>query len=154
MCSHLIPESDQNMFFHPVLLFAGPSGSIRLTMAGWELYSALPLTGSQVRILTVEPGEYGETLQTKLRLGYLLHPTGALLLEETCPVQYQALSYHWGPKGERTVGLQLLASVHWGVSISGLARLRHDWQPVNFWIDAICINQEYFEEKALQVPRM
>lgn len=72
-------------------------------MAGWELYSALPLTGSQVRILTVEPGEYGETLRAKLRVGYLLHQKGALLLEETCPVQYQALSYRWGPKGECTV---------------------------------------------------
>lgn len=143
---------------HPLTL-SPPCRSVaanRMTTSVSSLYSELPLMGSQVRILTVEPGGYGETARTKLRVGYLLHESGALLLGDTYPVQYQALSYRWGSEGEPTVEI---SRNYWSLFIGesafqALAHLRHDWQPVNVWIDAICINQEDFTEKAVQVPRM
>lgn len=41
-------------------------------MAGWELYSALPLTGSQVRILTVSLESMGRHFTDNERLKHLL----------------------------------------------------------------------------------
>jgi hypothetical protein len=111
-----------------------------------EAYTYLPLPATNyIQLLRLLPG-FGEAeVQCELLavdLSYL-HS------------EYQALSYVWGDSKIRrdiTVDvnrLHVTTNLH-----AALIRLRRGWCFRLLWIDAICIDQAYFEERATQVERM
>lgn len=81
----------------------------------------------------------------------------------TGDLQYEALSYVWGPTNS-AVEIQVLGQPaseqpHSTLSIganlaSALRYLRYGDQPRTLWVDAICINQQDIGERSAQVGRM
>lgn len=84
------------------------------------------------------------------------HDSGVLLLGDDHPLQYQALSYCWGPEGEHLMEFSYNDVSHsvGNSAFQALLSLRDPWLSTNIWIDAICIDQNSYMEKAFQIPRM
>ncbi|KAI8712284.1 HET domain-containing protein [Fusarium sp. LHS14.1] len=104
----------------------------------------LSLDSRQIRLLTLEPGKYGDDI-----VGHL----GIVDLKDE-PI-FEALSYCWG---DRTDVCEITVDDH-KVCVTrnlhrALQRLRHEAVPRQVWADAICINQEDVVEKAHQVNLM
>ncbi|KAI0858243.1 heterokaryon incompatibility protein-domain-containing protein [Xylaria cubensis] len=129
-----------------------------------EIFYNRPLktNNHEIRILVVEPGLYDEPIYC--RFDYTtLKAHGS----NVSPTSFDALSYCWGNSSENSYVL-LDPNFRTGTSKSwegrqfavgrnvetGLRRLRQEDKAIRIWIDAICINQTDFEERAQQVRIM
>ncbi|KAF7532863.1 hypothetical protein G7054_g7564 [Neopestalotiopsis clavispora] len=109
-----------------------------------SIYTRLEPSRSEIRLLTLYPGESDEAIQCSLH---------TVSLEDD--PQYEALSYVWGDctntlpifvnDDEMQVGQTLEAA---------LTHLRLCDSTRILWVDAICINQQDDPEKSVQVPLM
>ncbi|KAK8023748.1 heterokaryon incompatibility protein-domain-containing protein [Apiospora rasikravindrae] len=135
-------------------------------------YTYQPLGPSQVRLLTLYPGD--EPDEIRIRLRHVKLPptdsdidanseTGDLSLPE-----YEALSYTWGTSysrrqrvlvetdedGGSNGNLQFMLSITDNLA-EAMRRIRHTAAAnKTLWIDALCINQADTGEKSIQVPLM
>lgn len=100
-----------------------------------------------IRVLELEPGASYDELKCSFKLVQLGHD------EDVFP--YEAVSYCWGPETP-------LTRVYIGKSytmarpnlVSALTHLRYPDRSRSLWVDALCINQENVDEKAVQVGQM
>lgn len=110
-----------------------------------DLYSALPLHQDEIRILTILPSAISNSqVQCKLKTVSLKqHPS------------YKALSYTWGIRNEThdvvVNGYSFPAFVNLQAA---LQHFRTTESEVDFWVDAICIDQENSTEKNGQLTMM
>ena len=110
-----------------------------------HLWQPLDVTKRQIRILVLYPSENIED-----------HPKGHLEIKslDRHPV-YDAISYAWGgPQRSPPLYLHgyrvpITENLH-----SCLRFLRHGRHPKNFWVDAICVDQNNSSERAQQVQQM
>jgi Heterokaryon incompatibility protein (HET) len=114
-------------------------------------------SGDEFRLLVLLPGLDDAEIQCEIQHASL-----------DGPPQYEALSYTWGdPKGEDSlVPCRGDPSASYPIKVDegylrigynlecALKQLRHGTNPRTLWIDAICINQDDFEEKNQQVKAM
>ncbi|CAM1508928.1 Fc.00g026670.m01.CDS01 [Cosmosporella sp. VM-42] len=113
----------------------------------------------EIRLLNVEPGGFDDPIK-----GYFSRITLEDVAAES--FEFHALSYCWGDPDdwvdihlratESTVGdegVRMPFSVGRTVG-QALRRLRLPEKTLKVWIDAVCINQEDFEERAQQVNLM
>lgn len=116
-------------------------------MSTEAVYSQAPLVTErrEIRILVLAPGTGNDIL------------CGELIVEslDYDDLHYTALSYTWsGSIGEHFIsigGAPLYITENLSMA---LRRIRGPTRPRNMWIDAICINQDDHEEKAIQVNLM
>ena len=116
-------------------------------MSTEPIYSQATLVSErrEIRILVLAPGTGNDVLR------------GDLIVEslDYDDLHYTALSYTWsGSVGEHCIsigGVPLYITENLSMA---LRRIRGPTRPRNMWIDAICINQDKHEEKALQVTLM
>ena len=115
-------------------------------------YRALDLTKGEIRILVVEPGLPPNPVFGSLHLVSL---EGHNELKHTTP-KYEAISYAYGDPQDRsriTVdGVWMSVPATAERALRGL-RHNHDLER-RFWIDATCINQSNWDERACQVALM
>ncbi|KAK7987165.1 hypothetical protein PG988_002153 [Apiospora saccharicola] len=107
-------------------------------------YQPLSSSVKEIRLITIEPNrEYTAPIHAGIR---------SVPLNELPP--YTALSYSWGESGKKkriAIGhshLRITKSL-----LQALRRLRNKKISV-LWIDQICINQKYEEEKQYQIKLM
>ncbi|KAI0974681.1 heterokaryon incompatibility protein-domain-containing protein [Xylaria arbuscula] len=106
-------------------------------------YSAL--AAGEIRILVIHPGRNADDA---IRCS-LQHMSLA------APFEYEALSYTWGDrKNMKAVIVDGKGFMVRENAEAALQRLRSSSQDRRIWMDAICINQNDNEEKALQLPMM
>jgi hypothetical protein len=123
-------------------------------------YEYSPLSDSEVRLLCITPGLLEDHVYCALKRVPL-----ASIIEK--PLNYQALSYAWGPRTPTQniylcnvedqdapvqVELRFLRirqNLYWA-----LKRLRHHEVPTWLWVDALCIDQSSATEKSHQIPKM
>ena len=116
-------------------------------MSTEAVYSQAPLVTERrdIRILILAPGTGNDILR------------GELIVEslDYDDLHYTALSYTWsGSVGEHFISIGD-APLHITENLSmALRRIRGPTRPKNMWVDAICINQDDHEEKAVQVNLM
>ena len=134
-------------------------------------YSALDEDDSEIRLMTLLPGQFEDDISITLKT--------VILTKEHIP-QFEALSYVWGSKEnpinifvkarkpKRSKSYPLLdrkrrrrpeACSHGTISVTqnlvtALPYLRKEDRPRVFWIDAICVNQQDRAERGHQVKRM
>ena len=69
--------------------------------------------------------------------------------------QYTALSYSWGDQTRKREILLNGATISITENLeSALRHLRHPYEPLTLWVDAMCINQENDAEKSEQINKM
>ena len=111
------------------------------------VYSQAPLVPErrEIRILILAPGTGNDILRGELIVESLDYED----------LHYTALSYTWsGSIGEHFISIGgALLYITENLSMA-LRRIRGPTRPRNMWIDAICINQDDHEEKAVQVILM
>jgi hypothetical protein len=111
-----------------------------------------------IRILIVEPGAFDDTICG--RFDYQRFDRS-----ERGKLDYEALSYFWGPQSIRDQILiavedsekSLSSTVAFSVShtvTSAIKHLRYNDKPLKIWVDAICINQADLREREHQVSLM
>jgi hypothetical protein len=112
-------------------------------------HSSLPPEGDNIRVLRLLPNEdEAAPLQCKLR-NYSLQKFG------TRTHLYEALSYAWGSQNE-TLPIYIDED-QFPVTVNlhaALSRLRDRSFERIIWVDAVCINQKYQEERTQQVQLM
>ena len=97
----------------------------------------------QIRLLTVEPGQYPDPVRCSLR--------HVVIDEEPYPC-FETISYCWGDSSKRSwltidgITVNVPAS-----SKAAIQRMRLKDTTLTIWIDAICINQADLAERAMQV---
>ncbi|KAF2185647.1 HET-domain-containing protein [Zopfia rhizophila CBS 207.26] len=119
-----------------------------------SLYEYRPLH-ENIRILYLGPAEnFSDPVEASLLHCDVFRPVGCY--DDPPPSEYEAVSYCWGEKPDFSHSLtcdgqtlKITANVD-----SLLRHLRRPTRPRSLWIDAICINQEDVEEKAVQVRLM
>ncbi|KAI0378485.1 heterokaryon incompatibility protein-domain-containing protein [Hypomontagnella monticulosa] len=116
--------------------------------ANSTVYEPLPADGTQIRLVTVFPGEVSE----KLRCTVGNYPFAE---DEANSLEYEALSYVWG---NATITTPIsLNDQPFEVTINlktALCALRFRDRKRLIWIDAICINQTNIPERNQEVRRM
>jgi hypothetical protein len=114
------------------------------------LYSSI--FESQLRILTLLPGKFEESLRGSFTVRQFL-PTNRQI------PKYDALSYVWGDQAELEP-IAILQDSQWkekpiGASLAIALRHLRLWnEPREIWCDSLCINQDDLIERAAQVLRM
>ncbi|KAH0534098.1 hypothetical protein FGG08_007307 [Glutinoglossum americanum] len=115
----------------------------------WEstyCYDILDYSSPRIRLLTLFPAkDKSANIQCSLE-------TVSLPLKER---EYEALSYTWGDisnKHRLFIGKDIL-KISQNLYIA-LCHLRHQLEPRNLWVDAVCINQASDQEKNHQVRQM
>lgn len=102
------------------------------------------LSGSDIRLLEIEPGEDESPVQCRLL--------------RTCPsdaTSYYALSYVWGDSQNRKLITCNGELVEVTTNLySALHEYRQRAEPARLWVDALCINQSDDEERTSQVRIM
>lgn len=148
--------------------------SIRTSACNADHSSALiryvyqPLQQSQIRILTLYPGEESDELRIHLR--HVRLPPYHSNFDSSCEsddsvLVYEALSYTWGTAStEKHVLVESNVggghdSPCAGIFVTdnlaeAMRRLRDTESARALWIDAICINQQDDDERSKQVPLM
>ncbi len=112
-------------------------------------YIALNEAAQEIRLLTLHPGSLSDPIRASLQ--------NTPFMADNVPV-FEALSYTWGcpsypPKDFRwRLGLQ--GPLGHSQSVRSLAISSILGQTRALWIDAICVNQQDFEERSQQVKRM
>jgi hypothetical protein len=110
-------------------------------------YSPLNEEAGEIRLLTLLPGQEGDPAEILLE---------TIPLTEVFTPKFEALSYAWG--STQNPGNIIIQSEHSLSVTSNLADalpyLRYEDRPRVLWIDAICVNQRDFGERASQVKRM
>lgn len=105
----------------------------------------LPLTHPRhIRIICLEPAAFDDEISCRLTHVNLLGSPS-----------YEALSYVWG--NPNTIGSIFCDGTVVEVTVNlkaALKRLRHPFEEVPCWIDALCINQSDPDEKSNQVMLM
>jgi hypothetical protein len=127
-----------------------------------EAYSYGPLKPAQTRILRLHPkghspegglrdnGLYADLVTVNLHI-----LEGAMIDGTTQNIHYDALTYSWGhPEPSETLIIGGKAKPISRQNATALIALRHPTQIANFWVDAICINQDDKQEKSEQVAHM
>jgi hypothetical protein len=112
-------------------------------MAGAVERVYAPLYTRHLRLLQLLKGSYEEPLRATI-----FHAE----LDKSTELEYDALSYSWGPSGP-THNIQVngqLSSITENLD-SALRGLRHTHEDRVLWVDAVCINQIDYEEKANQI---
>jgi hypothetical protein len=116
-----------------------------------ESYKYNPLKAEipETRVLSLLPGDFGSPINVLL---------STITLSESSKSSPEALSYAWGPVGER-VDITVKGPQDRTLSITAnlaeaLRYLRYTTAPRLLWIDAICINQQDLEERSRQVRWM
>ena len=111
-----------------------------------QVYASLPVNAPHsIRLLKIHPALEAEGIKITLLSASLNDLT----------LEYEALSYAWGSEKDPLeitcdgVPLHVTRNLH-----SALRRLRHQSKMRTFWIDAICINQKDYDERASQVRIM
>ncbi|CAI6094252.1 unnamed protein product [Clonostachys chloroleuca] len=121
---------------------------------GAESYTyALSLTTKEIRLLTVQPAT---NITDKLDVSWSISNL------DDKEIKFSALSYCWGAPldtVEMMVSSDLEPEKKTTFDINptvdlALRRLRRSDQVLHIWIDAICINQENYEERSRQVGLM
>ncbi|ETS81768.1 hypothetical protein PFICI_06770 [Pestalotiopsis fici W106-1] len=138
------------------------------------VYQNLP--PQSIRLIRLEPGSYEAGIVIRLepvqfRIGVedsdveesdARDPWAELQIESSqargSPIEYEALSYAWGPKGQPMIisiegEESCIAHVTQNLYIA-LKHLRLGDRVRVLWIDALCIDQENNEEKSAQVAIM
>lgn len=115
-----------------------------------KVYACLPLIKTtDIRVLDIFPTNPGQPIETRLRV--------VSLDDNDC--HYQALSYTWGDPTYKVVircdGTEFLATKNMHSALERLPRIdKSQSLGRTFWIDAICINQEDWNERGSQVQLM
>jgi hypothetical protein len=108
-------------------------------------YSDLPLDGTHIRLLKLEPGKREDFIHCHLE------PTTL----EAAKGTYECISYVWGSMVEIR---RILVDGHWiYVTLNlfhALQHFRHAKEERTLWADAICIQQLNTREKGMQVQLM
>lgn len=117
-------------------------------MSQKSTYAYHELSHGEIRVMTVLPGKFGDTIIVGLNHVNLDHPI--LSFQEACgpvpyrhTILYEALSYVWGSK-IRTHRVECNDGSHLEVTESlhlALQYLRHQNCERYVWADAVCINQ-------------
>ncbi|KAI1805391.1 heterokaryon incompatibility protein-domain-containing protein [Daldinia bambusicola] len=112
-----------------------------------RIYEALPADGSQIRLVTVHPGETTESVKCTVE--------NFPFVENSDSHSYEALSYVWGDATNSTfislngTSFQVTRNLE-----SALRGLRLQDRKRIVWIDALCINQADIQERNQEVRRM
>ncbi|KAK4444539.1 heterokaryon incompatibility protein-domain-containing protein [Podospora aff. communis PSN243] len=96
------------------------------------------------RLLTLFPGQRSDQIQCQLRTASIRSQS-----------EYNAMSYTWGdPGAEEDISVNSAAfKVRRNLWLA-LRDLRDPTMPLTLWADAVCINQNDFDERNQQVPIM
>ncbi|WYZ46682.1 hypothetical protein EsH8_IX_000907 [Colletotrichum jinshuiense] len=120
------------------------------TVSDFLLYQATPLRQNDFRILHIQPASsLSSPIVATLSVAYC-NPD-----PNVAAARYDALSYKWGDSNDRVK--VLVNGMEMSVSRSldiALRYLRHKDKETPIWADAICINQEDFKERSVQVSLM
>lgn len=134
-----------------------PSDQLNLTNIE-RLYTYQRLHQNQTRLMSLSPGNYGDPIICTLSTMTIMKPESGRGEEfESSGVKstYEALSYTWGdPSPVFTIQINgdRLPVAH--NLFFALQYLRHETDPRDLWIDAICINQQDLKERSEQVVHM
>ncbi|KAK5735439.1 hypothetical protein LTR17_008137 [Elasticomyces elasticus] len=114
-----------------------------------------PISKHQTRLLRLLPGASGDELRIELLTVDLLRTSGGFLPRQQKWVSYEAVSYCWGtaPATHKILCDEAAFPVTANV-FHALARLRYRQVARHLWLDAVCINQCDFGERAAQVGSM
>ncbi|KAK8070597.1 hypothetical protein PG997_010800 [Apiospora hydei] len=135
-------------------------------------YAYRPLEQSQVRLLTLYPGEEPDEIRIRLRYVKLRPDDSGINAssefgDQNLP-EYEALSYTWGTSysrrqrvlvetdegGGNNDNRQFMLSITDNLA-EAMRRIRHNAATAKtLWVDALCINQADKAEKSIQVPLM
>lgn len=103
-----------------------------------------PLTGDNIRLLTLQPGLLNDPIHCQLEQVSL-----------SAGHAYEALSYVWGNARDTSPTTLDRTPYHVTKNLEcALRYLRYKESPRVLWVDAICINQNDLDEKSEQVPIM
>ncbi|CAO2657454.1 Nn.00g035800.m01.CDS01 [Neocucurbitaria sp. VM-36] len=145
----------------------GPATNTTLTstrVQGYR-YQYLPIDSKsgQIRLLTIRAGSFSAPLILSLENVHQLSRATSTGCSSTLPKRvpretFDALSYAWGSQADSPI-IRLGASENNMLAITrnlfnALPYLRHPDRDRLIWIDAICIDQSNFDERALQVQLM
>src|SRR5687768_6221325 len=115
----------------------------------FEAYTYTGLQAREIRIATLDPGDFDDEISIRF--------SHAPLNPDTPPL-YEALSYTWGVATSSTP-IKVSGNPNGQISVTmnleiALRHLRDATQPRQLWIDALCINQADNAEKGAQVAMM
>lgn len=133
--------------------FGPPCSSLDQAVLAEQLYR--PIYDWEIRILALEPGKLGEPLEATIHLAVITHDKSIVLHESRFKTNYEALSYCWGePIFDHSIscnglGYPITRSVY-----QALQRLRFEEEVRYLWVDQLCINQQDFPERSVQVQKM
>ncbi len=136
----------------------GKSASDIVTLTTMEqAYNYERLGQYQTRLVTIQPGRYGDTIVCTLSVITITQPKSGQSREVSSDVKpiYEALSYTWGdasPAFKIQIDGKDLPVAH--NLFFAMQHLRHENDPRSLWIDAICINQRDPRERSEQVVHM
>ena len=109
-------------------------------------YTLLKTENEEIRLATLAPGDYDDTIVIRLRIKSL---------SKSKAPNYEALSYAWGtdisPHNALVNGKAISISANLD---SGLRHLRYEDKSRVLWIDALCIDQTDILERNSQVQLM
>lgn len=117
------------------------------------LYHHLDALRKEIRVLQLQPGQWHDTVEGDFVVFQLSNRDNHLQPEPNVP--YEAISYTWWDADSRDE--MVINGQHWNVlagAVEVLRYLRSSEQSAKFWIDAICINQSDFDERAQQLAMM
>jgi hypothetical protein len=99
---------------------------------------------NHTRVLVIEPGQCNEPIQCSMQE-----------MDIDNPLMYTALSYTWGtPDGKITIEVDGQSFMITDNLWHALLHIRLTDRPLVIWIDALCINQDDFDERNHVVRRM
>ncbi|KAK4164789.1 putative heterokaryon incompatibility protein [Cladorrhinum sp. PSN259] len=116
-------------------------------------YGPLRRDSQQIRVLIIKPGEFCDPIEAHFEHIELGKPSDDQR-------NFDALSYCWGDSPEKVdicFETETTGKGSFRISVAlerAIQHLRHKDAPLRIWIDAVCINQESFEERSQQVSMM
>jgi hypothetical protein len=135
-----------------VMTMTAPSEPIRRVrrFRRSQLYSALPSSGSFIRLLDILPGDHDKFLECNLRVASL-----------RSQLSYMAVSYAWVDERVDSSSQEEVSIICNGESISissnlhsALLTFRSTTRILPLWVDFLCINQQDIQERNQQVGMM
>ncbi|KAH8820206.1 heterokaryon incompatibility protein-domain-containing protein [Xylogone sp. PMI_703] len=130
-----------------------PVSKERMTRIASRLYQ--PIQSWQTRLLILQPGGIDSPIDCKLTTANLSPWSGLGIAELSTTIEYEALSYTWGPPNFTASIVINKMSYPVTVHLADCLRtLRYIDKPRYLWIDALCINQFDIDEKSRQVRAM